>query len=104
MGKDHHDLLHFPSVIFVVTVHPNRNIARLLGVTPSLMAKPLIDYYKEVLSKISFADQAVFRKEMRKAFHRLIPEEREALKHWFRTSCVCKMEEQASPGEFPVRG
>ncbi|HRN35317.1 MAG TPA: hypothetical protein PLV70_11715 [Flavobacteriales bacterium] len=68
------------------------------------MGKPLIDYYKEVLSKISFADQAVFRKEMRKAFRRLIPEEREALKHWFRTSCVCKMEEQASPGEIPARG
>ncbi len=54
------------------------------------MAKPLIEYYKEVLSKISYADQAVFRKEMRKAFRRLVPEEREDLKRWFRSSCVCK--------------
>ncbi|MBZ0205387.1 MAG: hypothetical protein K8H89_03610 [Flavobacteriales bacterium] len=54
------------------------------------MAKPLIEYYKEVLSKISYADQAVFRKEMRKAFRRLLPEERETLKQWFRSACVCK--------------
>lgn len=54
------------------------------------MAKPLIEYYKEVLSKISYADQAVFRKEMRKAFRRLLPQEREELKRWFRSACVCK--------------
>lgn len=54
------------------------------------MAKPLIEYYQEILSKISYADQAVFRKELRKAFRRLVPDERETLKAWFRTACVCK--------------
>lgn len=54
------------------------------------MAKPLIEYYKEVLSKISYADQAIFRKEMRKAFRRLLPQEREELKQWFRSACVCR--------------
>jgi hypothetical protein len=39
------------------------------------MAKPLIDYYQEILSKISYADQTVFRKELRKAFRRLVPAE-----------------------------
>lgn len=57
------------------------------------MAKPLIDYYKEVLSKISFTDRAIFRKEMRKAFRRLVPEEREDLKQWYRSYCVCKVPE-----------
>ncbi len=54
------------------------------------MAKPLIDYYQEILSKISYADQTVFRKELRKAFRRLVPAERETLKEWFRSACVCK--------------
>ena len=67
------------------------------------MAKPLLEYYQEVLSKISFADQAVFRKEMRKAFRRLVPEERQALKQWFRSSCVCNTEDRAAPGEVPLR-
>ncbi|MBS1943910.1 MAG: hypothetical protein JST98_01610 [Bacteroidetes bacterium] len=67
------------------------------------MAKPLLEYYQEVLSKISFADQAVFRKEMRKAFRRLVPEERQALKQWFRSSCVCKTEDRAAPREVPLR-
>ncbi len=49
-----------------------------------------LNYYKEVLGRISFADRAVFRKELRKAFKRLVPEEREALKQWFRTSCLCR--------------
>ncbi len=69
------------------------------------MAKPLIEYYKEVLSKISYADQAVFRKEMRKAFRRLLPEERDELKQWFRSACVCKTD-MGTSGELqaqPVR-
>jgi hypothetical protein len=49
-----------------------------------------LNYYKEVLGRISFADRAVFRKELRKAFKRLMPEERAALKQWFRSSCLCR--------------
>lgn len=66
------------------------------------MAKPLIEYYKEVLEKISHADQAIFRKEMRKAFRRLLPEEREDLKQWFRAQCVCKVEQAPRSSELPV--
>lgn len=57
------------------------------------MAKPLLEYYEEVLSKISHADRAVFRKELRKAFRKLNPMERSQLKEWFRASCVCRVEE-----------
>lgn len=53
--------------------------------------KALVEYYKEVLDKISFADRATFRKELRKAFRRLQPLERKELKEWFRSSCVCKL-------------
>ncbi len=58
------------------------------------MAKSAIDYYKELLDKISFADRAVFRKELRKAFRKLVPEEREDLKRWFRSACLCKVQQQ----------
>jgi hypothetical protein len=51
----------------------------------------LLTYHKEVLEKISRADVRTFRKELRKAFRNLVPEEREALKAWFRTSCLCKL-------------
>jgi hypothetical protein len=51
-----------------------------------------VTYYQEVLDKISHADRATFRKELRKAFKRLLPEEREELKRWFRTACVCRPE------------
>lgn len=54
--------------------------------------KPSLEYYKEVLDKISFADRTVFRKELRKAFRRLLPEERAELKRWFRTSCLCRVD------------
>ena len=54
-------------------------------------SKPLVDYYQEVLDKISFADRTTFRKELRKAFKRLLPEERQELKRWFRSACVCKL-------------
>ena len=46
-----------------------------------------VEYYKEVLSKISFADRATFRK---KAFRLLGTEEREELKRWFRSMCLCR--------------
>ncbi len=53
--------------------------------------KPIpVSYYQEVLDKISHADRATFRKELRKAFKRLLPEEREELKRWFRTACICR--------------
>lgn len=51
-----------------------------------------VSYYQQVLDKISHADRATFRKELRKAFKRLLPEEREELKRWFRTACVCRPE------------
>ena len=37
---------------------------------------------------------SVFRKELRKAFNRLVPEERAELKRWFRTTCVCRVDQQ----------
>lgn len=49
-----------------------------------------VAYYQEVLEKISHADRPTFRKELRKAFKRLSAEEREELKRWFRTVCVCR--------------
>lgn len=49
-----------------------------------------VSYYQEVLGKISHADRSTFRKELRKAFKRLLPEEREELKRWFRTTCLCR--------------
>lgn len=55
----------------------------------------LLTYHKEVLEKISRADVPTFRKELRKAFKRLLPEERKALKAWFRSSCVCRVENAA---------
>ncbi len=60
------------------------------------MAKPLLQYCEEVLSKISHADRAVFRKELRKAFRKLDPTERSQLKGWFRASCVCRVDEPAT--------
>jgi hypothetical protein len=60
---------------------------------PHLMEKQgsrLFEYYQDVLGRISFADRVTFRKELRKAFRRLLPEERDALKQWFRTACLCR--------------
>lgn len=49
-----------------------------------------VSYYQQVLDKISHADARTFRKELRKAFKRLLPEQREELKRWFRSSCLCR--------------
>lgn len=49
-----------------------------------------LTYYQEVLEKISHADKRTFRKELRKAFKRLLPAEREELKRWFRSACLCR--------------
>jgi hypothetical protein len=54
--------------------------------------KSTLEYYKEVLEKISFTDRGLFRKELRKAFARLHSDERAELKRWFRSSCVCRVE------------
>lgn len=54
------------------------------------MKRDLLSYYQEILDKISSADARTFRKEMRKAFKRLLPEERDQLKVWFRSACVCR--------------
>jgi len=59
-----------------------------------------VAYYKEVLDKISFADRGTFRKELKKAFRLLTPQEREELKEWFRSTCVCRVQE---PALQPVR-
>lgn len=60
-----------------------------------------LEYAKEILDKISFADRTVFRKELRKAFRRLDQADRDALKQWFRSSCLCRV---ASNEELaPVR-
>ena len=52
----------------------------------------LLTYYTSVLDKISLVDRSIFRKELRKAFRNLLPEERQQLKQWFRTTCVCKVD------------
>lgn len=54
-----------------------------------------VSYYKEILDKISFADRGTFRKELKKAFRLLGPEERAELKQWFRSMCVCRVQEDA---------
>lgn len=56
--------------------------------------RTLVDYYQELLDKISLADARVFRKELRKAFRRLVPDERNQLKQWFRAACVCKLPQE----------
>ena len=64
--------------------------------------KDLLTYYREVLDKISTADARTFRKELRKAFRALIPEERRALKEWYRSSCVCRMQRvETAPARVP---
>jgi hypothetical protein len=59
-----------------------------------------LTYYQEVLDKISHADRATFRKELRKAFKRLLPEEREELKRWFRSACLCRPKLAAELARF----
>ena len=45
------------------------------------MARPMLEYYKTVLQKVSF-DVKLFSKELKKAISRLLPEEIEELKSW----------------------
>lgn len=67
------------------------------------MPRDLLAYYQEVLDKISQADARTFRKEMRKAFKRLLPEERQQLKAWFRSACVCRVAQALEPQVMPVQ-
>lgn len=45
------------------------------------MAKEMLEYTKELLKKVSF-DVKLFRKELAKAYQRLLEEEVEELKEW----------------------
>ncbi|MFK8265684.1 hypothetical protein [Capnocytophaga cynodegmi] len=45
------------------------------------MKRPMIEYTKTILSKVSF-DPGLFRKELNKAMDRLLPYEVEELKVW----------------------
>jgi hypothetical protein len=56
----------------------------------------LLEYHKAILDKISHADVRTFRKELRKAFKRLEPREREVLKGWFRSACLCRVDKSAT--------
>lgn len=67
------------------------------------MPRDLLAYYQEVLEKISQADPRTFRKEMRKAFKRLLPEQRQQLKAWFRSACVCRLAPVPQPAPVHVR-
>lgn len=60
-----------------------------------------MEYHQEILDRISFADRALFRKELRKAFRNLLPADREELKRWFRHSCVCRTSDQDIPQAAP---
>ncbi|CEN32610.1 hypothetical protein [Capnocytophaga cynodegmi] len=48
------------------------------------MKRPMIEYTKTILSKVSF-DPGLFRKELNKAMDRLLPYEVEELKVWLDT-------------------
>jgi len=73
--------------------------ARILSSNRFPTMRANVEYYKEVLSKISFADRGTFRKELKKAFRLLAPPERDELKHWFRSMCLCRPQ----PTPEPVR-
>jgi hypothetical protein len=45
------------------------------------MANSFLDYYKIILQKVSF-DQALFRKELKKALNTLEPREATELRRW----------------------
>ena len=69
------------------------------------MEAKLLNYYQDVLDKISKADAPTFRKEMRKAFKRLVPTEREAMKQWFRSACLCRIPDRdLQPSSVPSNG
>ena len=58
------------------------------------MARPMLEYYKTVLQKVSF-DVKLFSKEL-KAISRLLPDEIEELKRWLTMFISDKPELQPS--------
>lgn len=56
--------------------------------------KPVAEYYQELLHTLSYVDKRIFLKELRKAFRRMMPEERAQLKGWFRSACVCRVDRE----------
>ena len=59
------------------------------------MARPMLEYYKTVLQKVSF-DVKLFSRELKKAMARLLPEEVEELKKWLQHFLLDKPELQPS--------
>ncbi len=59
------------------------------------MARPMLEYYKTVLQKVSF-DVKLFSKELKKAISKLLPEEIEELKTWLQLFISDKPELQPS--------
>jgi len=59
------------------------------------MARPMLEYYKTVLQKVSF-DVKLFSKELKKAISRLLPDEIEELKKWLQLFIIDKPELQPS--------
>jgi hypothetical protein len=76
---------------------PARAPSRILRSNHFPTMRANVEYYKEVLSKISFADRGTFRKELKKAFRLLAPPERDALKQWFRSMCLCRPHTAVEP-------
>lgn len=68
------------------------------------MTEKMLAYYQDVLERISTADPVVFRKELRKAFNRLLPEQRQELKAWFRTNCACRVQQASTLHAVPGKG
>lgn len=91
------------SPFFIHPVQPSGQRTVRPSPTQGIMARrPLIEYYKEILDRISFADKRTFRKELRKAFRSLTPEDREELKRWFRSSCICRVPLRADLRTIPI--
>ena len=78
------------SLSILTSERRNKPSGTAVSARQSTSMRAPVSYYQEVLDKISHADHRTFRKELRKAFKRLLPEEREELKRWFRTACVCR--------------
>ena len=54
---------------------------------PNLTLNSMLEYYKAVLSNITF-DAMLFRKELRKAMRHLVVEDRMRLRDWLKQSGI----------------